>query len=556
MSNFTIRAPGGAAQEYRNSGIWRDSTPVGDLRRWCRETPDAVAVKAYRAGGGPTEMSSVEIGYAEYGRHVERFAGALYELGVRPGQVVSCQLPNWWQAGALLLAAMRLQAVLAPVMTTIRPRELERVLARVGASVVVTVDEWAGFDHAAALREMAPRLPQLRHRVVLGKADDGEIEFGSFFEDTPWEQRHPVALDDAVEDPDQVAAIFFTSGTSGEPKGALHTHNTLYATVSAIAEENHIGPRDVLFTPHSSMHLLGHLLALLPLSTGACSVLLDSWSGERGAAVLSETGSTVLIAAPFFVEELITAGSGQPQHLPALRIVGCGATTVPRPLVAEVPRVFGVPLQSGWGMTELGVGTLTSREDPPDWPAHSDGRPLSWAELDLRSDTEITVDRPGRLYARGGGVCLATLGRDSGALTVIAEHEDGWFDTGDLAVPDGRGGIRLMGRAGDRIGGAFMIPVNDVESELLTHPGVADVALVGYPDGHGGELACAVVVAAGSPPVTLEELRAYLTGKGMTDWYLPSRLELVGQLPRNDNGKVRKELLRRELQTGAALTTE
>jgi cyclohexanecarboxylate-CoA ligase len=122
---------------------------------------------------------------AELSHHVERFAGALYELGVRPGQVVALQLPNWWQAGALMLAAARVGAVLAPIMATIRRRELERVLARVGASVCVTVDERAGFDHAAALREMAPRLPQLRHRVVVGgSAGQGEIEFGSFFEDT------------------------------------------------------------------------------------------------------------------------------------------------------------------------------------------------------------------------------------------------------------------------------------------------------------------------------------------------------------------------------------
>jgi cyclohexanecarboxylate-CoA ligase len=212
-------------------------------------------------------------------------------------------------------------------------------------------------------------------------------------------------------------------------------------------------------------------------------------------------------------------------------------------------------LLSGWGMTEVGTGTLTRSDDPPDWAAHSDGRPVRAVELDLRSDTEITKDRPGRLYVRGAGVCLATVGRDSGTLTVMAEHDEGWYDTGDLAVPDGRGGIRLMGRAGDRIGGVFMIPVNDVESELLKNPGVEDVALVGYPDGQGGELACAVLVPATQPPVTLDELRKYLTDEGMTEWYLPSRLEYVESLPRNDNGKVRKELLRRWLVGEASLTT-
>ena len=140
------------------------------------------------------------------------------------------------------------------------------------------------------------------------------------------------------------------------------------------------------------------------------------------------------------------------------------------------------------------------------------------------------------------------MGRDSGELRVVSEHDDGWYETGDLAIPDGHGGIRLLGRVGDRIGGAFMIPVTDVEAVLSEHAGVADVALVGYPDEHGGELACAVMTLATSTPVTLDHLRTYLLDKGMTEWYLPRGVELVPALPRNSNGKVRKELLRRWLR--------
>ena len=149
------------------------------------------------------------------------------------------------------------------------------------------------------------------------------------------------------------------------------------------------------------------------------------------------------------------------------------------------------------------------------------------------------------------------MGRDSGTLTVIAEHDDGWYDTGDLAVPDGRGGIRLTGRAADRISGAgaAMIPVSDVESELLKNPAVEDVALVDYTDKKDAELPCAVIVPETEPPIILDELRKYLTDQGSTEWYLPTRVEYVEALPRNDNGKVRKELLRRWLVGEASLTT-
>jgi cyclohexanecarboxylate-CoA ligase len=497
---------------------------------------------AYRADEG-----SVRLSYAEYAGHVERFAGALYELGVRPGDVVACQLPNWWQAQALLLAATRLEAVAAPIMTTIRPRELERMLRLLGASVCVTVDEWAGFGHAAALGEIAHRLPELRHRVVIGEPADGEIDFRSFFEETPWEDCHPVALDDAWEDPDCVALVLFTSGTSGEPKGALHTQNTMYASAVSVGDVHDFGRDSVRFTPHALMHIVGQDNALAVLLAGASMVLLDAWSGGLGLQVLTESGTTDLVAGPSFVHDMIAATGRQPARLPALRTVRCVGTTVPKQLVPQVSGVLGARLLSGWGMTEIGTGTVTRSDDPPDWAAHSDGRPVMGMELDLRSATETTEDRPGRLFVRGSGVCLATVGRDSGELTVTAEHDDGWYDTGDLAVPDGRGGIRLMGRAGDRIGGVFMIPVGDVESELLKNPGVEDVALVGYPERHGGELACAVLVPATEPPVTLDELRRYLADQGMTEWYLPSRVEYVDALPRNGNGKVRKELLRRWL---------
>jgi cyclohexanecarboxylate-CoA ligase len=157
------------------------------------------------------------------------------------------------------------------------------------------------------------------------------------------------------------------------------------------------------------------------------------------------------------------------------------------------------------------------------------------------------------VFVRGGTVCLATVGRDSGAMTLTAAHDKGWYDTGDLAVPDGRGGIRLMGRVSDRIGGVFMIPARDVESELLKNPHVRDVALVGYRNDDGGEAPCAVLVPAATPPITLAELRQYLTDQGMTEWYLPTRLEYVESLPRNGSGKVRKELLRRWLVGHASL---
>jgi cyclohexanecarboxylate-CoA ligase len=539
--DVTVRPPAANVQRFRAAGIWRDTGQLGDLRRWRDETPYAIAIQAYHADG-EAEL----ITYTELAKRVARFAGALYELGMRPGAVIAYQLPNWWQAHVLLLAAARLQAVVAPVMMSVRPRELQRMLHRTGASVCVTTSEWAGFDHAAALREIAPTLPELRHRLVIGEPATGELDFRSFVEQTPWERGHPVGLDDADEDPDRIAMLLCTSGTSGVPKIAMHTENTLHASASSVTQVHDFGRDDVRFTPHALMHTVGQDTARSALAAGASVVLLDEWSGRRGLEVLTDSATTGIVAAPNFVSDVLTAIGENPRPLPALRTVRCVGTPIPKPLITAVPAALGARLLSGWGTTEIGTGTVTRVDDPPDWAAFSDGRPIAGAEVQLRSAAVASHEQPQRVFVRGATVCLATACRDGDAFTVTAEHDDGWYDTGDLAVPDGHGGIRLMGRVTDRISGVFLIPA-DVESELRANPQVDDVALVGYRNDDGGESPCAVLVPATTPPINLDELRRYLTGLGMTEWCLPTRLEYVQSLPRTSNGKVRKELLRRWL---------
>jgi len=278
----------------------------------------------------------------------------------------------------------------------------------------------------------------------------------------------------------------------------------------------------VQFTPHALTHTVGQDVARSALIAGASVVLLDAWSGQRGLQVLADSATTGLAAAPSFFYDMLAVTDGKHAQLPALRTVRCVGTTIPKPLIAAVPATFGALLLSGWGSTEIGTGTVTRSDDPPNWAECSHGRPITGMELDLRSDSVITNERPGRVFARGGAVCLATVGRDTGAVKITAEHDDGWYDTGDLAIPDGRGGIRPQGRVGDRIGGLLMIPAHDVESELLRNPRITDVALVGYPDCRGGELPCVVIVAAATPPTTLDEPRHYFTSQSMAEWYLPT----------------------------------
>jgi cyclohexanecarboxylate-CoA ligase len=533
------------AQAYRANGVWRDSGPLADLRHWCELTPEATAILAEEAGA-----TRMRLNFSEYARAVDRYAGAMYRLGVRRGDVVAVQLPNRWQVAALLLACHKIGAIFAPIMPTIRPREVERILSRLEAPVCVTIDHWNGFAHADALAEMGRRLPGLRHRVILGDADArrGDTSFVECFESVAPADGVPPAIDPADESPDRAAMILFTSGTSGEPRGVVHTMNTLYAGTAPVVKEEGLGQQDRFFAAGALTHIFGTVYGtLMPLLAGGTALIRDVWEPSKVLELLRDAEATVFGGAPVFLAGLLAAAEQQPPAPRSLRFVLSGGTAVPHRLIRDTQRVLGVPLRSLWGMTEVAGHTWTRKDDPAQWASQSDGSPGPGVEISLRSETEISREQPGRLFVRGAGVCLATFGRDSEELRVVQEHDDGWYDTGDLAVPDGRGGIRLMGRVGDRIGGVFMIPVNDVEATLLDHPAVQDVALVGYPDRDAGELACAFIVTASGTAVSLADIKAYLTAAGMTDWHQPSRVEILPNLPRNSTGKVRKDLLRKQL---------
>jgi cyclohexanecarboxylate-CoA ligase len=534
-----LRASAEAIARYRSLGLWRATTVLDDLQRHRLERPGEVALIARRRGA-PTERLT----WARYAATVERYASGLRALGVGPGQVVAVQLPNWWETAALIVACFRVGAIAAPVVTSIRSRELEKMLAHLRVTVVVTVGRWDGYDHAAGLAEMAGRLPALRHRVVLGQAGDaGARHFQDHFTRTEWAERYPMPLAASAVDPDRAALVLFTSGTTGEPKAVVHTLNTLHAGGVPIADDTAIGAGDVMFNPHSLTHIFGIFTGIaMPLFRGVPIVLLDTWNPGDAAAAIEADRVTMFTGAPVFVQALLDA----PGHdLSSLRTLFAAAAPVPPDLVHEVFDRLGVPLRAAWGMTEIPCGTWTRTGMPPGFAAGSDGGPGAAAELELRPE-EGAGNGTARLFVRGAAVCLARVGRDTGTVEV---PPDGWLDTGDLVVSDGAGGIRIVGRVADRIGRGFMIPVRDVEEQLAAHPAVADVAVVGYTAADGHEDPCAVIVPAGAPP-TLAELRSYLTGLGMTEWYQPTRVEPVAALPRNANGKVLKEQLRRWLRTG------
>jgi cyclohexanecarboxylate-CoA ligase len=447
----------------------------------------------------------------------------------------------------LYLACSRIGAISSPLIPVLGERELRHVLTASEAAVCVSVDRVGDIDYGARLVAAAPET--LRHRVIVGDAAaTGAVDFTGFFADTDHERPDPsLALG-----PDEPAMLLYTSGTSGQMKAVMHSHNTVYAAIRSVAEPYGLGPDDVIAVPNYHTHMAGMTYALyMSLRLGATCVVQDvNTDMDLLLDLIERHAISWAYLSPGYLVNLIAAQRAKPRDTGALRRIVSGSAPIHPQLIAEVRDTFGVPLHSLWGMTENGGVTVTRPDDPADWAAHSDGRNEPWMQvrIDPGADPEA-----GRLLVRGASQCLGYLGqRDVYDACLDA---DGWFDTGDLARDDGRGGIRIVGRRGDLISRASgqKVPVLEVEAILARHPGIAELALVGYPDPAvpGAELCCAVVVPEGSPP-TLGELHEFLAAEGVADVLWPDRLQFVWELPKNSIGKILRRPLRERLEIAAS----
>jgi cyclohexanecarboxylate-CoA ligase len=552
-----------SAARYRRGGWWRDQTFLDDLRRNASDQPGKPVLTNYRGPGDEPQVLT----YAELARLTSRYASALLRLGVRRGDVVAVQLPNWWEIAPLGLACARVGALVCLLRPAYRRHELEQILRVSGARVCVTLAEWDGARLADTVLDLGRELPGLEHVVVAGDVPAaarpaGTLDFAAVFggagadcdggddadrdhDDRDHDDRDDRDRDDRALGPDEPFLILFTSGTTGPMKGVVHSQNTLYSGCRAYAGPLGLDSSSVIFVAHVATYYTGFVLGmLLPVLLGGSGLVQQVWDADLHLSLSQRHGVTNFYGAPHALAELIAAQRGAPRDLSRLRSIVTGSAPVPPHVVEQATKVLGARVHTLWGMTENGTVTITRQQDPPDWAAHSDGSPVDGMELRI-DPLAVTGDGDGsgRLWVRGANQCLGYFGRDD--LYASALDPDGWFDTGDLVRDDGRGGIRITGRIKDLvIHRATNVPVTDVEGVLARHPNVGEVAIIGVPcDGGIDELVCAVVAPEGSAP-GLAALRAHLASAGVAELYWPERLEVVDTLPKTITGKVRKAELR------------
>lgn len=533
------------AERYRAAGYWGDHTigsfltevaahqPRLGLRIWSRTHPYAGDV-------------------AEIDGRARRIAGFLRTAGVGPGDVVSYQMPNHVEAVETLWAIALTGAVAVPVVHFYGAKELGYILRHAGARAHVTAASWGHLDYLDALDALAGDLPALQ-TVVVTESGGGALPRGSVaYEDALDAQ--PVAAPAAV-DPDAPAVVAYTSGTTADPKGVVHSHRTLLAETAQLNELQEPNGRPVLVGAPVA-HAIGMLGGIFcPLWRGIDAHIADGWDPGFVLGAMLEADISAGSGATYFFTSLLDHPDCTPVHHAKMRVIGLGGAPVPA-AVGDRARDLGITVTRSYGCTELPSISGSPPTAPHEQRCHTDGTAMPGVELRLvdPDGREVPVGTPGEVVARGPELFL---GYTDPALTARAVDAEGWYHTGDVGVLDEHGALTITDRLSDLIiRGGTNISAAEIEEELMRLPGVAEVAVVAAPDARLGEHACAFVrPAPGCAAPDLAEVRRHLDAVGLAKPKWPEEIRAVDDFPRTPSGKIKKYALRDQLRaeaTGAA----
>jgi len=526
------------ARSMRDSGFWIDRSFDEFLQQTIAATPGKLALLADRADRAEPKRLT----YAELGDLVSRAAAALKQLGIGPRDVISVQLPNWWEFAVIALAAFRVGAVVNPLMPIFREHELSYMLDFAETKLLIVPKLFRGFDHEAMAQSLRSWLPKLQH--VIAVDGEGANSFDQALLSGNERLGPPPTGETGALGADQMAVLMFTSGTTGSPKGVMHCINTLLACNIALAGRFGLDANDTMLVCSPLGHMTGFAAGmLLGFKIGASLVFQDVWEPKRGIAIMANEGVTYSAGAATFLADMceaVAAGAPKPAQL---RKFLCAGAPIPPALIERVYRELDLKVCSLWGMTECLSGTLTEPERALEKSSKTDGRPLEGVAVKvLRMDgSPAAVGERGLLKVRGAQMFLGYYKR----ADMEAFDADGWFDTGDMAYMDDEGYIRVDGRIKDIIiRGGENVPVFDIENLLFKHPAVLSAAIVGYPDPRLGERACAFVVLRPGQTLDLETVQALMAEHKVAKQYWPERVEIVADLPKTPAGKVQKYQLR------------
>ena len=535
MEGF-VPIPEEAARRYRSDALWS-----------LYETIPSLLVDAARDFGdrdAVVDDSGRRLTYGELEDQSARLAGALEARGIGPGDVVGVQLPNRVEASLVACAIERLGAIVNPLVTVYRERELEYMCAKCETKALVVPGTFRRFDHEALALHVAERVPSLTTIVTL---DDDPPPGTDSLAALLAEGSRAAARD---IDPDAFAAVLFTSGTEADPKGVLHTHNTLLANCRAIATLLDMDEDDAVFMASPVGHGTGYGFGIrLALHLGGKLVLQETWNAAEAATLIAEERCAYTHASMPFAHDLLNVPGLGDRDLSCLRYFVTGGASVPSGFVTRIREHVGCLLLRLYGQTEAFMTTLNRPADLVETLESRDGAPVPSVEMQIWDDdgNEVPTGTPGEAVCRGAHRCVGFIRDEERARRSITV--DGWLRMGDYCTMDEHGYVTVVGRKKEVINrGGYKYSPREVEDLVAVHADVDRVAVVRMDDERLGEKACIFVIPKSGATPTLETLVAYLREHGVAAYKWPERLELVDALPMTASGKVQKFVLEEQLR--------
>ncbi|EHQ8961325.1 medium-chain fatty-acid--CoA ligase [Escherichia coli] len=521
---------------YRQQGLWGDASLADYWQQTARAMPDKIAV---------VDNHGASYTYSALDHAASCLANWMLAKGIESGDRIAFQLPGWCEFTVIYLACLKIGAVSVPLLPSWREAELVWVLNKCQAKMFFAPTLFKQTRPVDLILPLQNQLPQLQQIVGVDKLAPAtsSLSLSQIIADN-------TSLTTAITTHgDELAAVLFTSGTEGLPKGVMLTHNNILASERAYCARLNLTWQDVFMMPAPLGHATGFLHGVTaPFLIGARSVLLDIFTPDACLALLEQQRCTCMLGATPFVYDLLNVLEKQPADLSALRFFLCGGTTIPKKVARECQQ-RGIKLLSVYGSTESSPHAVVNLDDPLSRFMHTDGYAAAGVEIKVVDDARKTLPPgcEGEEASRGPNVFMGYF--DEPELTARALDEEGWYYSCDLCRMDEAGYIKITGRKKDIIvRGGENISSREVEDILLQHPKIHDACVVAMSDERLGERSCAyVVLKAPHHSLSLEEVVAFFSRKRVAKYKYPEHIVVIEKLPRTTSGKIQKFLLRKDI---------
>ncbi|EJI7047575.1 medium-chain fatty-acid--CoA ligase [Escherichia coli] len=521
---------------YRQQGLWGDASLADYWQQTARAMPDKIAV---------VDNHGASYTYSALDHAASCLANWMLAKSIESGDRIAFQLPGWCEFTVIYLACLKIGAVSVPLLPSWREAELVWVLNKCQAKMFFAPTLFKQTRPVDLILPLQNQLPQLQQIVGVDKLAPAtsSLSLSQIIADNT-----PLTTAITVHG-DELAAVLFTSGTEGLPKGVMLTHNNILASERAYCARLNLTWQDVFMMPAPLGHATGFLHGVTaPFLIGARSVLLDIFTPAACLALLELQRCTCMLGATPFVYDLLNLLEKQPADLSALRFFLCGGTTIPKKVARECQQ-RGIKLLSVYGSTESSPHAVVNLDDPLSRFMHTDGYAAAGVEIKVVDDARKTLPPgcEGEEASRGPNVFMGYF--DEPELTARALDEEGWYYSGDLCRMDEAGYIKITGRKKDIIvRGGENISSREVEDILLQHPKIHDACVVAMPDERLGERSCAyVVLKAPHHSLSLEDVVTFFSRKRVAKYKYPEHIVVIEKLPRTASGKIQKFLLRKDI---------